>query len=408
MVPLRYNYRNLLVRWRTTLLTAVGFTLVIALLVVMLAFVRGLSVIAENAGHPGNVIILKDGTNDEVFSEISIDDVHKTLYSLWSTDDVVTREPDGSVWVSFEVYGNAMQEIPPEVPGGQPKYRMIQVRGVEEPSIAGKVHLLNIFPGGRWFNRSGTECVLGQSLAKSLNLKIGDTFWPRPGLPPRWEVVGILDSAGSPYDSEIWAKREDIGKYFGKDNEEKKQSFFTTIVIRLPNYELAQKACEYYRGLPDIKVNAMPEKDYFQQLTSNLKTFQGSAIFIAVIMAVGGCFGLMNTMFAAVSQRIKDIGVLRILGYSKLQILISFLMESLLIALLGGLLGILVGLGFNGIEQKGMLSSGQGSSKTVVFKMVVDGQVIRTAAVFTVMMGLLGGIVPAFSAMRLKPLDAVR
>ena len=164
-----------------------------------------------------------------------------------------------------------------------------------------------------------------------------------------------------------------------------------------------------YRDLPDIKVNAMPEKDYYIKLTENLKTFQGSAIFIAMIMAVGGCFGLMNTMFAAVSQRIKDIGVLRIIGYSKLQILLSFLLESLLIAVLGGALGILAGMSFNGIEQQGQLSAGQGGpGKTVVFKMVVDSQVIRTAFVFTFAMGLLGGVVPALTAMRLKPLDAVR
>ena len=184
---------------------------------------------------------------------------------------------------------------------------------------------------------------------------------------------------------------------------------YTTIVLRLPTYEIASQACAYYKDLPDFKVNAMPEKDYYQKLTENTRTFQVAAIVIAIIMAVGGCFGLMNTMFAAVAQRVKDIGVLRIIGYSKLQILISFLVESLLIAALGGILGVLIGLGVNGIEQKGQLSSGQGGgSKTVVFKMVVDKEVIRVACIFTVVMGLLWGIIPAVSAMRIKPLDAVR
>jgi ABC-type antimicrobial peptide transport system permease subunit len=408
MIPLRYNYRNLLVRWRTTFLTAVGFTLVVALLVIMLAFVRGLVSLAENSGHPGNVMILKDGSNDELFSEINIDEVHKTLFSLWGNDSAVARDSDGSVWVSFEVYGMVTQEIPAAEPGGRPSYRFIQVRGVEDPWMSGKIHSLALQPGGKWFDRSGTQCVVGAGIAKQMGLQIGDTFRARPGLPPLWEVTGIMDSGGSPFDSEIWAKREDVGKYFGKDNEERKQSLYTTIVIRLPTYEMADAACKYYRGLPDIKVNALPEKDYYQNLTNNIKTFQISAIVIAIIMAIGGCFGLMNTMFAAVAQRIKDIGVLRILGYSKLQILISFLIESLLIAVLGGLLGILVGLSVHGVEQKGMLSSGQGAGKTVVFKMVVDQEVIKVATVFTVMMGLLGGLIPAFSAMRLKPLDAVR
>lgn len=408
MIPVSYNYRNLMVRWRTTMLTAVGFTLVVSLLVIMLAFVRGLAALAENSGHPGNVIILKDGTNDELFSEINIDDVHKTLFSLWSGDSLVQRDPDGTVWVSKEVYGIATQEIPSPTPGGRPSYRFIQIRGMEDPDMAGKVHSLKLKPGGEWFNRSGTQCVLGDGIARMLGLKVGDTFRPRPGLPPLWQVMGILDSAGSPFDSEIWAKREDVGKYFGKDNEETKQSLYTTIVLRLPSYELASKACEYYRGLPDIKVNAMPEKDYYQKLTENTRTFQVSAIVIAIIMAIGGCFGLMNTMFAAVAQRIKDIGVLRIIGYSKLQILLSFLLESMLIAFLGGILGVIIGLGVNGIEQKGQLSSGQGGGKTVVFKMVVDEEVIKVAVIFTIFMGLIGGIIPAVSAMRIKPLDAVR
>ncbi|HMP18315.1 MAG TPA: ABC transporter permease [Gemmatales bacterium] len=408
MIPLRYNYRNLAIRWRTTLLTAVGFMLVVSLLVVMLAFVRGLNALAENSGHPGNVIILKDGANDELFSEINLEDVHKSLFALWSGDGLVARDPDGTVWVSKEVYGIATQELPPATPGGRPSYRFIQIRGVEDAVLAGKVHSLTVKPGGQWFDRSGNQCVMGDGIARVLGLKVGDTFRPRPGLPPLWQVVGIIDSAGSPFDSEIWAKREDVGKYFGKDNEERKQSLYTTIVVRLPSYELAQEACTYYRNLPDIKINALPEKDYYQKLTENTRTFQVSAIVIAAIMAVGGMFGLMNTMFAAIAQRIKDIGVLRIIGYSKLQILISFLMESMLIAILGGVLGILIGLGVNGIEQKGQLSSGQGGGKTVVFKMVVDREVIQVACIFTLAMGLLGGIIPAVSAMRVKPLDAVR
>jgi putative ABC transport system permease protein len=407
-IPIRYNYRNLMVRWRTTLLTAVGFTLVVALLVIMLAFVRGLVTLAENSGHPGNVMILKDGANDELFSEINIDDVHKTLYSLWGNDTTIARDSSGTAMVSFEVYGMATQEIPPATPGGATTYRFLQIRGVEDPAVSGQLHNLPLRPGGAWFNDSGTQCVLGSGVAKTLGLVVGDTFRPRPGLPPLWEVTGIMDSGGSPFDSEVWAKREDVGKYFGKDNEERKQALYTTIVLRLPSYEMADAACKYYRDLPDIKVNALPEKDYYKNLTQNIKTFQISAIVIAIIMAIGGCFGLMNTMFAAVAQRIKDIGVLRIIGYSKLQILISFLLESMLIAILGGLLGVLMGSSVHGIEQKGMLSSGQGGGKTVVFKMVVDAEVIKVAGAFTLIMGLLGGIIPAVSAMRMKPLDAVR
>jgi ABC-type lipoprotein release transport system permease subunit len=407
MIPLRYNARNLLVRWRTTALTAIGFTLVVALLVVMLAFVEGLKELAANAGHPGNIIILRDGANDELFSELNVEDVHTSLQGLFSVNEQLERS-NGQPLISFEVYSIATQEIPPKAPGGRPSYRFLQIRGVEEPEVSGKVHELALLPGSRWFERSGTECVMGAGIARTLGLRLGDTFQPRPGLPPIWTVVGILDTAGSPFDSEIWSKREEVGRYFGKDNEERKQSFYTSIVVRTPSYESAKAAATVFRNFSEIKLNALPEKDYYDKLTESIQTFQFSAIFIAIVMAVGGMFGLMNTMFAAVSQRIKDIGVLRILGYSRRKILFSFLLESLLIAALGCGVGLALGSLVDGIEQTGQLSSGQGGGKTVVFKMVVDGRSLLTAGCFAAAMGLLGGLLPALSAMRLKPLDAVR
>ena len=113
-------------------------------------------------------------------------------------------------------------------------------------------------------------------------------------------------------------------------------------------------------------------------------------------------------MFAAVSQRIKDIGVLRVLGYKRWQILISFLFESLLIAILGGGAGFALGSLVHGLEQTGFMSAGAGGGKTVVFKMLIDGTVIAYAVGFTLIMGILGGLLPAWTAMRQKPLDAMR
>jgi ABC-type lipoprotein release transport system permease subunit len=408
MIPLSYNYRNLLVRWRTTLLTATGFTLVVALLVVMLAFVQGLKDLAKNAGNPGNVILLRDGANDELFSDINIEDVHQTLQGLWSTNPLLVRDSSGQPLVSLEVYSIATQELPPARPGARPTYRFLQIRGIDDPAVSSQVHDLALFPGGQWFDRSGTQCVMGEGIARTLGLSVGDPFQPRPGLPPTWTVTGIINSSGSPFDSEIWAKREEVGKYFGKDNEERKQSFYTSIVVRTPSLGTAERAAKEFRNLSEVKINALPEKEYYEKLGESILTFQIAAITIAVVMALGGMFGLMNTMFAAVSQRIKDIGVLRIIGYSRWQILVSFLLESLLLALVGGLLGLAIGFSVNGIEQTGQLSSGQGSNKTVVFKMSVNAEVVTRALQFTLAMGLLGGLLPAFTAMRSKPLDAVR
>jgi ABC-type antimicrobial peptide transport system permease subunit len=248
--------------------------------------------------------------------------------------------------------------------------------------------------------------VVGDGLARTIGLKVGDTLEPKPGIV--WKVTGILDSRGAPFDSEIWAKREEVGRLFGKDNEEKKQSFYTSVVISTPSLRTAEKVAEAIRTDTSVSVNAMTERKYYEELSKGNAAFMFAALFIAAVMGIGGMFGLMNTMFAAVSQRINDIGVLRVMGYTRGQILLSFLLESLMLALVGGGVGLALGYLVNGMEQKGMISSGAGGGKFVVFKMTVDAWVLKLCIGFALAMGLLGGLLPALSAMRLKLLDTLR
>jgi ABC-type antimicrobial peptide transport system permease subunit len=405
MIPLKYNVRNLIVRWKTTLLTAVGFTLVVALLVVMLAFVNGLNELSKKTGPEGNVIILRDGANDEIFSEIALDD---RVSELWNNHEEIIRDGD-TPRHSLEVYSIATQEMPLEREGARPRYRFLQIRGVEDPRLSAKVHGLGL-KEGEWFSPVGNEVVMGDGIARTLGLKVGDPFEIRPEL--KWQVVGIMNSRGTPFDSEIWAKREEVGYYFKGGSDSKgggrRQSFYTSIVVTTKDLATAESFAADLKNRTQVRVAAFPERKYYEEMNKTNQIFLGAAIFIAVIMAIGGMFGLMNTMFAAVSQRIKDIGVLRVLGYKPWQILASFLFESLLLASIGGLAGVLLGYSVNGIEQTGVMSSGQGGGKTVVFTMIVSGWVILTAAGFTLGMGLLGGILPAFSAMRLKLLESLK
>jgi ABC-type antimicrobial peptide transport system permease subunit len=401
-VPLGYNWRNITVRWVTTLMVTAGFALVIFILVVNLAFVEGLNALSKKTGPEGNVIILRDGANDELFSDIAMDD---KVSELWNQPEVVC-EGDKPL-ASQEVYSIATQELPPENPGDRPTYRFLQVRGVEDPETAGKVHGLRLKDGGRWLSRLGTEVVMGEGIARQLNLNVGSEF-ELPPMPDKLKVVGILDSRGSPFDSEIWAKREEVGRYYGKDNAERKQSFFTSIVVRTPDAATAQAFARDLQNRTQVRISAMPERKYYEEMSKSNEMFRGFAIFVAGVMAVGGMLGLMTTMFAAVSQRIKDIGVLRVMGFGRWQVLQSLLVESLLFALLGGAIGVGLGYMVNGLEQVSLLSSGQGGGKTVVFTMIVNHTVLLTALAFVLVMGVLGGLLPALSAMRLKVLDAVR
>ena len=147
----------------------------------------------------------------------------------------------------------------------------------------------------------------------------------------------------------------------------------------------------------------------YAKLGATNAQFLVTFIFVAIIMAIGGVLGVMNTMFAAISQRAKDIGVMRLLGYSRLQILMSFLMESVLISLAGGLLGLAIGYLADGYTASSIISGGQGQGgKSVVLRMTVDLSVLLSAAVLTFLMGAVGGFLPSVSAMRLKPLESLR
>ncbi|MCS7016523.1 MAG: ABC transporter permease [Gemmatales bacterium] len=401
MIPLRYNVRNLMVRWRVTLLTAFGFLLVVAILVVMLAFVEGINELARRAGRPDNVIVLREGTNDELFSDIADT---ADLARVWLNEYVAT-DSAGEPLFSPEVYAIATQQLPPDPRDGRPRYRFLQIRGVLNPPRAAAVHGLQLLRG-RWFSSVGNECVMGEGIAALLGLDVGSSFTIREGL--TWQVVGILDSRGTPFDSETWAKREVVGQEFGKDNVERGQRFFTSILLRLRDPVAVSWFCETIKDRTGLEVSAVPEPKYYERMSEANTMFLAAALFIAAIMAVGGMFGLMNTMFATVTQRTKDIAVLRILGYQRWQILLSFLLEAMLLALLGGLAGMAVGSMFHGVEQKSFISSGQGGGKTVVFQITVTPFVLRTAFWFTVVMGFLGGLIPSWAATRLRPLEALR
>jgi putative ABC transport system permease protein len=413
-VPFSYNLRNLVVRWRTTLLTALAFTLVVGLMMVMLAFVNGMYKLTEGSGVPANVMVMSEGSTDELFSNLAFTDI-SALYS-WQG---VVKDIDGRPLVSKETYIVCNQPIPNAVKGGRQR-RFLQIRGIEEPDRAGRVHNLALHDGGQWFDASGVErvgakesilgyiqVVLGEGIARELGrdlgkptLAVGDAFVMRDR---NWVVKGILKSGGSTFDSEIWSRYQQVGPLFGKN-------VYTTIVLRAEDAAAARSlTSDLTANYREAAVQCQVETEYYERLNTTNQQFLVAIIFVAIIMAIGGVFGVMNTMFAAISQRLKDIGVLRILGYARWQILVSFFMEALLLALIGGLIGCAIGSLANGHTATSIISSGQGGGgKSVVLKMVVDARIVFTGLLFSLGMGCVGGLLPALSAMRLKPLDAVR
>jgi ABC-type antimicrobial peptide transport system permease subunit len=493
-VPIKYNLRNLLVRWPMTLLTALAFTVVIALLTYLLAMVKGMWQLTEDSGHPANVIVMSDGSTDESYSYLSLADsshldhepgialsgqgkplCSREVYILASmtilpsggkarqeqargqikrvrSDDtfIVTDDhgqdvlyhlaekarvlvdavesdlefakPGDLVWLAYEVRGTDRIATEVRVSGQQ---RFVQVRGVEDPLIAAEVHSLEL-QDGQWFGSAGIEqlpvtekgkepetavqAVLGEGVAKALgpdlnkpSLQVGDAFLLGP---MKWKVVGILKSSGTIFGSEVWTRRSYVSQRYGK------AFTISSVTIRAENPEAAAKLTANLReNFKRAKLNPQSEIDYYSKQRSFLTVLLTAIVVLTIFMALGGIFGVMNTMFAAISQRTKDISVLRILGYARWQILVSFVLESLLIAVVGGLLGCALGaLGtiLSGGKMTSVIGSEGGWGKTVELRLLVTANTVLIGVLLSMVMGLLGGLLPALAAVRLKPLKAMR
>ncbi|QDU26942.1 putative ABC transporter permease YknZ [Anatilimnocola aggregata] len=420
-VPLRYNLRNLSVRWLTTVLTAIGFVLVIGLLTVMLAFVNGMVELTKSSGQPGNVLVISEGFQDETFSNLTVDVVTDVVLQPGILRDEKTNEP----LASPETYLVVVQPIENQDSGRAAGRRFLQVRGVDDAPMAARVHGMSLLAGGRWLSREGVtsggegqpdvlEAVIGIGMARELgstrtsaelakatnraHLDIGDFFTLGER---KWMVVGVMAPTGSTFDSEIWAKRGIVAPMFGKNS-------YSSVVLRAAGAPEAQKLKAYLNNDYAKSVQAYVETEYFASLQETSKQFLFAIIVFAAVMSIGGLFGVMNTMFATVAQRSRDIGVLRMLGYSRAEVLSSFLVESLCLAMLGGALGCALGTLADGYEVKSIIGGGQGGGKFVALDMAVSGDIIAAGMTVALVIGALGGLLPAISAMLVKPLYSLR
>jgi putative ABC transport system permease protein len=254
-----------------------------------------------------------------------------------------------------------------------------------------------IQPGGRWFQSGQREIVVGKSVAKR---------YPnaRPGKRVRfgrgeWEVVGVFDAGDSAFNGEIWGELNQIGPDFNR------QDSVNSVLVRATDAASFQALKNSIVDDRRLGVDAMPEREYYERQTSSGAPLQIFGLLVAVIMAVGSSFAAMNTMYASVARRAKEIGTLRVLGFSRGSIMLSFLIESLLLALIGGVIGCLLALPINGV------TTGVGSFATfseIAFDFRVSPSGMLAGIIFALVVGAIGGLFPAGSAARKEILTALR
>lgn len=385
-LPFSYNLRNLWVRKTTTLMTALGIALTVAVLLSILALVTGLQSAFSSTGVEGNVLVMRQSAESELSSNLT-----RTQFQDLKLRPGIKRDASGQPLASLEVVSTVQLKSIDYDSGIN-----ISIRGLK-PDPGLKLRPEIKLAAGRWFAAGKREVTVGKNVAKrnpeaalGQDLSFGKATW---------RVVGIFDAGESAANSEIWG---DLDQICSDDNR------CDTLSSALVRVEPISNVEPFIKGLKDdqrLSLGAMTEKRYYEQQTSSAAPIQFLGIFIAIVMAVGSSFAAMNTMYAAVARRSREIGTLRVLGFSKLSVLLSFFLESLVLASIGGVLGCLLVLPLNGF------TTGIGSLTTfseVAFSFKITPEVMISGLLFALFMGALGGLLPAASAARKQILDALR
>jgi putative ABC transport system permease protein len=357
-------------------MTILGVALTVAVFVSVLALLNGVSSAFVDSGEPLNLMMIRQGSQAETNSFFDRD-----LKSIVETTEGVTA-------VAGEMIVLINQ---PRLTG---ETANVIVRGISEKSmeLRPKVKLVE----GRMFRPGLREIVVSRAISNRFKgSRIGDKIKIRTS---QWEVVGIIDAAHTAYDSEIWGDYNEISGEF-------ERPIYSSLLVRCSDEEALKGIREKLGNDRRIQLDVLRQKDYFESQTGTALPIQILGYLIAIIMSIGSSFAVMNTMYAATAYRTREIATLRVLGYKRRNIVLSFMLESLLLAVMGGVLGCLMALPMNGI------STGMGNFTTfseMVFDFKVTPKLMLDGIAFAAIMGLVGGFLPARLAARLTIVRALR
>ncbi|MGE0132223.1 MAG: ABC transporter permease [Blastocatellales bacterium] len=384
-IPISYNIRNLIRRRTTTVMTALGIALTVSVLLAVSALVEGLRTSLSATGHPLHIMVTRKGSSAELNSQMT-----QEQFQTIKVKPGIAQTASGDPMASLELVTVIILESPENPSGINISMRGLTTTGFEMRDYARIAE-------GRMFQPGRRELVVGKGLAKRYpKARIGSKLDFGRG---EWEVVGVMDAGRSAANSEIFC---DLAQLAADQNRE---AALSSALIRATDRASMQALMNDLKDDRRLNVDAVTEKSYYEAQTVSAAPIQFLGIFVAIIMAIGSSFAAMNTMYAAVARRSAEIGTLRVLGFSKAGILISFLIESLLLSLLGGVIGCLLVLPLNNF------TTGIGSFVTFsefTFDFRITPGIMLTGIVFSLVMGALGGFFPARSAAKKEILTALR
>ncbi len=384
-LPISYNIRNVRSRWQVTLLAILGIALVVAVFAILMAMSAGFTYALRSTGRTDNAVIVQRGSGSELTSAVPLDQGN-----LLAVDPRVARGADGQPLASREVVVVANKEKM----DGNPTN--VTLRGVTQKAFAVRDGI--VIERGRNFTPGLNEIIVGTQITGRIRGLGLDSTVVLNG--KEWKVVGVFASHGGAFESEIWGDFDVVGPAF------QRQGGMNVLVVRLADAADLPALDSFIRTNPQLKLKAVQERKYYDDQAGPVAVLmKGLAGGVAFIMGVGAIFGAMNTMYALIAARTREIGTLRALGFSRIAILFTFVLESLFIAVVGGVLGCILALPMNGYAS----GTGQTSSfSEIAFAFRITPGIVVSCLVFAALMGLIGGLLPAVRGARLPIISALR
>jgi putative ABC transport system permease protein len=385
-IPLVYNVESVRERWASAIVAVLGIAGTVSVFVAMLSMARGFQATMVRSGSPQNAMVRRAGATSEMDSAVSIADVRVI-------EDAPGVANEGSkALVSPEVV--VVTAIPLKATGTDAN---VQVRGLSAKALA--VHRGVRVTEGRFFQPSLPELVVGRNAVTTYaGLGLGETV-QFGGV--TWKVVGIFDANRSAFDSEVWCDADLLNQAYMRP-----AGSFQSATARLISADALEGVRKTLTSDPRLEVQVDRETEYYEkesQMLSALITGLGS--LVAIVMGVGAIFGALNTMYAAVAERAREIATLRAVGFPARSVVASFVFEALFIAALGGALGCLVVLPINGLTT-GTMNWQTFSHLSFAFR--ITPALLGLGIVFALVMGIVGGVPPAIRAARLPVAAALR
>jgi putative ABC transport system permease protein len=389
MIPITYNVRSLFVRKTTTIATAVGIGLVVFVLASALMLSAGITKTLVTAGRADQAIVLRKGSDTELASSIDT----PTTNLILAAPGVKRDERGQAMGAGEVVIVLAMDKLG----GAEGQISNVQVRGIPEATLKlrSDAHIV----AGRPPTPGTDEVMVGKGIVgRFRGMDLGQHFELKKNRPVN--VVGVFEAGGSSFESEVWADIDTVRSAFGRDG------LSSSVTVRLESplkFDVFKATME---GDKQLGLEALREAEYYRKQSNDTSIFiTVIGAVISIFFSVGAMIGAVITMLAAVAQRQREIGTLRALGFSRRSILMSFLLESVLLAALGGVIGI-VGALFMSFAKISMMNFA--TWQEVTFSFEPDPKLLFGALLAGCGMGVIGGFLPAIRAAWVEPVKAIR